>query len=101
VTPIPAIKVLPVGSVGLRARLAIDSEAKLSVRCDQVAPASVVIQIPPLVAPMNMVPAPSIGSSKIACTAPELVPSAPSLASPLPVVSSGPKAGDGPCGMNS
>jgi hypothetical protein len=72
--PTPAIKVLPLGSLGSSAMLAIDSEAWLPVSGVQVAPPLVVRQIPPLTPPMNIVCEPSAGSSRIVCTAPATVP---------------------------
>src|SRR5262249_40792304 len=95
--PTPAINVFPVGSVGSSARLAIDSEAWLSVSGVQVVPPLVVRQMPPLGEPMNIVGGPSAGSSKIACTAPATVPFGG--ASPLCTTSIGPNFGDGPCGI--
>src|SRR5437016_14279363 len=47
VRPVPAIKVLRVGSVGSRERLAIESDACLSVSGAQVVPPLVVFQMPP------------------------------------------------------
>ena len=56
--------VLPVGSVGSRPRLAIDSDACRSVSAVQVVPPSLVTKMPPLVEPAKIVFAPSAGSGK-------------------------------------
>src|SRR3974390_152845 len=98
VRPMPAIRVLPVESFWSSARLAIDSEAWLSVSAFQVVPPSVERQTPPLGDPRNIVLAPSAGSSRIACTAPATVP--PFAGSPACTMSSAPLLGAGPCGMN-
>jgi hypothetical protein len=57
----PAISVLPVASVGSSARLAIDSEACLSVSDDHVVPPLFVTQTPPFADPTKIVFAPKAG----------------------------------------
>ena len=95
--PTPAINVFPVGSLGSSARLAIEGEACLSVSGVQVAPPSVVRQMPPFTPPMNIVCGPSAGSSRIDWIAPATLPFGD--ASALCTTSLGPNFGDGPCGM--
>ena len=73
VSPVPAIKVLRVGSVGSRERLAIESDACLSVSGVQVVPPFVVFQIPPAGVPTNKVFA-SSGSATTGPTAPATFP---------------------------
>ena len=55
VSPVPAIKVLRVGSVGSKERLEIESDACLSVSGVQVVPPLVVFQMPPAGVPANNV----------------------------------------------
>jgi hypothetical protein len=80
--------------VGSRERLAIESDACLSVRGVQVVPPFVVFQIPPTGVPTNKVFA-SKGSATTGPIAPTAFPFGG--ASPLPTLIVGPKLGDGPC----
>src|SRR5262249_20951008 len=95
VMPMPAMMVLPDGSVGSSPRLAIESEDCLSVSAFQVAPPSCVTKTPPLVVLMNIVFGPSAGSGRIDWTAPASLPFG--LKSPVWTKGVGPKRGAGPC----
>src|SRR5262249_25146595 len=84
VRPVPAIRVLRLGSVGSKARLAIESVACLSVRGVQVTPPLVVDQMPPSTVPMKNL----FASSGSAITGP--------IAPVTSALRMGPKAGAGP-----
>jgi hypothetical protein len=93
VSPVPAIRVLRLGSVGSRERLAIESEACLSLKGVQVVPPSIVVQIPPFVVPIkNLFAFP--GSATTGPIAPLTFPFGG--ASALRDTPVGPKAGAGP-----
>ena len=93
VRPVPAIRILRLGSVGSKARLEIEGVACLSVRGVQVTPPLVVDQMPPPTVPMKNLFALS-GSAITGPIAPVTFPlggASALLDSPM-----GPKAGAGP-----
>src|ERR1700730_13698651 len=93
VSPVPAIRVLRLGSVGSKARLAIESDACWSVSGVQVAPPSLVLQMPPAGVPMKN-PFAFSGSAITCPIAPTTFPFGG--ASALWTMPVGPKLGAGP-----
>jgi hypothetical protein len=93
VRPVPAIRVLRLGSVGSKVGLEIESVACLSVRGVQFTPPLVVVQTPPPTVPMKNLSGFS-GSATTGPIAPVTFPFGG--ASALRDTSVGPKAGAGP-----
>jgi hypothetical protein len=95
--PVPAISVLRLGSVGSKARLAIEVDACLSVSGVQVVPPLVVSQMPPAGVPAKNL----LGFTGSAITGPT-APATPPFggASPLWTVFVGPTLAAGPCVTN-